>query len=185
MVEPQEDNVVSEVSKIYQKCMAEISDATKNVGPYMIDAAKRKVDGIKSLKSEIEVEMGKVLEGVASVIALILGNLYTQENLRGLLTAQVEDYLKCLNVDFPALEKLLDTDEKEWVENLAQKTKEATEKKNEIDQYIKEQNQKLQEKLQNSFSMAFEPRSKQPAIVAPPAVKKTGCFLRKLPMWGL
>ena len=62
--------------------------------------------------------MARAHEAIDGVCRKIRENVLSDQNKYGLLTANHDDYLKCLEMNYRDLELLLRKDEELWAENL-------------------------------------------------------------------
>ena len=73
-----------------------------------------KVEGFRSLKSDLDDKMAIVHENLDSIRTIVKENTLTLQNEDGVLTSDEAEYLKCIEVQHVKLEQLLRKDEAHW-----------------------------------------------------------------------
>ena len=84
----------------------------------IVARAEQKSAGFRSLKSEIDDEIARAHEALNGVRRKIRENILSEKNEDGLLTGKLDDYLRCLEMNYREFELLLREDDAKWVENL-------------------------------------------------------------------
>ena len=73
--------------------------------------------GFKELKAEVDAKMGRVNEMLDVIRQIIKDNIRNDQNEKGLLTQDVDEYLDCLILKQAELDKRLKKDLAHWAKN--------------------------------------------------------------------
>ena len=65
----------------------------------MVEQAQRRVEGFNSIKGEFDEDMAIMREILDRVRGKVRANALNGQNLQGLLTSDLNDYLQCLEVN--------------------------------------------------------------------------------------
>ena len=117
MVEPQEPKIFEQILTQANTSYTEINQLGAGLPAELLAVAKKKVEGFRILKGEIDRQMSQIHEGISKVQCVIRANVFNKKNQDGLLTSGEASYLKCLQMQHVQLEEILRKDEAHWAQN--------------------------------------------------------------------
>ena len=133
----------------------------------LVNSAQQKLDGYRSLKSEIDKEMMDVHERLDRVSSIVKANICDERNPDGFFTHKQESYLDCLKFQHVEFEEIFKKDDDHWVKNLENARKVAAKVVSELEAFFKESQERMRAILMQT-TIGIQ-------------CKYT---LRKLPAWG-
>ena len=125
--EPQDEEVKGGViEQILEKQLThtkQISELGKTMPIQLINSAKEFIPRFKEFRQSIDQDLDGISEQLLLVKQKFMGQIHSNDNKKGVLTSKLESYTDCLSFARSNLNKLLDTDEKKWEDNLEQTQK--------------------------------------------------------------
>ena len=125
--EPQDEEVKGGViEQILEKQLThtkQISELGKTMPIQLINSAKEFIPRFKEFRQSIDQDLDGISEQLLLVKQKFMGQIRSNDNKKGVLTGKLDSYTDCLSFARSNLNKLLDTDEKKWEDNLEQTQK--------------------------------------------------------------